>query len=613
MNESVFSNSFVRGVQIVFLSAALWAALISFASAESITSFSAKYTIDENNQVTVHERIVYDFGQLDRRGIFREVLPHHPQKSSAWYKERYVDISVVSVERNGAPERYVNESSDGLFLRIGNPAVYITGEHTYDIVYTLDGALSQYSDGLIELYWNVTGSDWSIPIENISVAVSGGAQDFTPQSACYIGVAGSNQRCASSERVVDQGELITQFTHNRLSPGQQITIAHEVRPLSPVVPLERVRWTFILPFLAALLAAAGGWGIYRWRTHHSLNQAVIARYTPYKHFRPMFTGVLFDSRLDPHDITAGIVYLAQQGFIRIKQTKETVLYLFDTHDYEVTLLRPIEEVKDEFQIALLELIFLGQKGFLELEPGFTELSSLAGLEVGKTVSLSSIRTNESKRMINARIIRRLKKAVSKDMRDYGFLERKKINTWKFTSFGLFPFAFIVLLYVFPDWASGLFSNAGDIVVPIVFTFVIGLMIAFVVYGLTRERRTRKGYEALHHLKGFKDYLATTEKDRYKFHNAPDKSPQEFMQYLPFAIAFGVEEEWAEVFKDIHIDNPDWYDSELSGSNFSAVSFGNELNAFSSSFTSSTGPTSSGGSSGGGFSGGGGGGGGGGSW
>ncbi len=83
-----------------------------------------------------------------------------------------------------------------------------------------------------------------------------------------------------------------------------------------------------------------------------------------------------------------------------------------------------------------------------------------------------------------------------------------------------------------------------------------------------------------------------------------------MEYLPYAIAFGVEKEWAEVFKDITIPNPAWY-SENGGGTFAPVSFAQSMHAFSSSVSSAS--SSSSGSGGGGSSGGGGGGGGGGGW
>jgi uncharacterized membrane protein len=79
-----------------------------------------------------------------------------------------------------------------------------------------------------------------------------------------------------------------------------------------------------------------------------------------------------------------------------------------------------------------------------------------------------------------------------------------------------------------------------------------------------------------------------------------------MEFLPYAIALGVEDKWAKKFEGIYLDNPSWYTSS-SGYDFMARGFASELSSFGSSFSASSG------SSGGGSQGGGGGGGGGGSW
>ena len=146
----------------------------------------------------------------------------------------------------------------------------------------------------------------------------------------------------------------------------------------------------------------------------------------------------------------------------------------------------------------------------------------------------------------------------------------------------------------------------------VFLIPIGIGL-FVLYSIFAEgRRTHKGYEALDHLKGFKTFLSVTEKERYIFHNAPEKNAEQFMEYLPYAIAFGVEKEWSKTFESLTIQNPDWYDGGAGTHTFNALALSNSLGGFSTAFASSSG-TGGSASSGGGSSGGGSGGGGGGSW
>jgi uncharacterized membrane protein len=119
------------------------------------------------------------------------------------------------------------------------------------------------------------------------------------------------------------------------------------------------------------------------------------------------------------------------------------------------------------------------------------------------------------------------------------------------------------------------------------------------------------------------YLTTAEGSELA-HAAPAKTAQLYERLLPYAIALGVENEWAKQFSGVLHDaaqgsegngyQPAWYNG-TSLSHFGAAAFGSALSASLSTTiaSSSTAPGSSSGSSGGGSSGGGGGGGGGGGW
>jgi uncharacterized membrane protein len=101
-------------------------------------------------------------------------------------------------------------------------------------------------------------------------------------------------------------------------------------------------------------------------------------------------------------------------------------------------------------------------------------------------------------------------------------------------------------------------------------------------------------------------------------NPPEKTPQLFEKYLPFALALGVDQSWAEKFAAVLSSaqqpdgkpyNPTWYNGSWDNFNLSTTT--SSLNT---AVTHSvTPPGSYSGGGGGGFSGGGGGGGGGGGW
>ena len=135
--------------------------------------------------------------------------------------------------------------------------------------------------------------------------------------------------------------------------------------------------------------------------------------------------------------------------------------------------------------------------------------------------------------------------------------------------------------------------------------------------------TREGRAVLDRISGFKQYLSITEQDRLDRMQAPKDTLQLFERFLPYAIALGVENRWADRYTGLlaaAAATPGasqgfaWY----SGSSSPWDDTGSFVNSVGSSLAStvssaSTAPGSSGGSGGGGSSGGGGGGGGGGGW
>ncbi|MCA9366551.1 DUF2207 domain-containing protein [Candidatus Kaiserbacteria bacterium] len=548
-------------------------------AAEHIANFVSDITIDPGGSFVVTEIITYDFDATLKHGIFRTIPLTHPQPASSWYKKRYIDVSVESVtlDRGDVPYE-LSSGSDELEIKIGDPNVTISGEHVYTIVYEVRGALQYLDDGTTELYWNVTGTEWPVPMTGATAVVRAPIGALHDTRSCYVGGVGDTSSCKSI--TASSSEQVTFISHQML-PGEGMTIAQELD--SDVVGtqiLERTPtwWMWLIGGLAWLLVL--GRFVYGYRTEYKPDVAVVSQYEPYEDMKPMFSGVLIDGQLNARDISAGLVYLAEQGFLTITKTSRKVLLVFETDDYDVTLKRPASEVETEFLRTVLGLLFDGAAA------------------VGTTVALSELRTDTSKQRANQKALAELRKAVIEDLIERGYFERllsvPVLILVAVTAVSLFIFVVPILaMYI------------GAVAAPLAL-IVIGSVI---ILGFMYQRRTRKGYEALNHLKGFKEFLSVTDRERFDFHNAPEKSPQQFMEYLPYAIAFGVEEKWAEVFKDVALPNPDWYQGNT-GTTFSAVALSRDLGAFTNSFTTSSGSSAS---SGGGSVGGGAGGGGGGSW
>jgi len=185
-----------------------------------------------------------------------------------------------------------------------------------------------------------------------------------------------------------------------------------------------------------------------------------------------------------------------------------------------------------------------------------------------------------------------------------------------------------------------FRNRGYFIIGLILTFAAGagvfvlgvtlaagiilalLVVVNIVFLYLLKSPTIVGRKIMDEIDGFKLYLGVAEKNRLNLLNPPDRTPELFEKYLPYAMALDVENEWSEQFVDVlavydpdkgHY-TPDWY----SGDTFTA-GFGESLGSSftqaisSSSMAPGSGSGSSGSFGGGGSSGGGGGGGGGSGW
>lgn len=542
--------------------------------AEEIGSFLVAYNINADGTVGVTETIEYDFGEVYKHGIFRTLETEHPQPATVWYKNRTIDYELKSVWQDGQPIDFtLDRQADKLVIKIGDPNRTITGNHTYTLDYTLRGALS-YGQSGSEFYFDVTGNSWSVPIKQAIATLTGTKPDMLGQAAaCYEGAFGSQTTCAIST-TTNQSVI---FTATGLNPYEGLTIAQSLNPetVAILVNEEPPAWpTFALLLLVYL--GAGGFYIRRFLRQYNPQASIVVEYEPYPDVLPMYTGVVVDGRLDPKDITAGLLYLAEQGFLKIRKTERKVMFLFEVSDYELTLKRPLTEAPNTFSETILGLLFKVD-------------------EVGSSTKLSDLKKDRLQLRANALTIQNLKQAVRKDLRTKGIYENFPWSGYRYLGGGALLTA-----------VTALFLLTSDLLKLFLFLLVLGSALLLLV---GQRRLTKHGYQIRNHLLGFKDFLSVTEKERYKFHNTPAKNPQQFMAFLPYAIAFGVEQEWAEVFSNLSLPAPDWYDGGSIGS-FSAAALSRDLGAFSSSFSASSGSS---GSSGGGSSGGGGGGGGGGSW
>ena len=148
-------------------------------------------------------------------------------------------------------------------------------------------------------------------------------------------------------------------------------------------------------------------------------------------------------------------------------------------------------------------------------------------------------------------------------------------------------------------------------------FLVAALLNVIFYHLIKAP-THLGRQVMDHIEGFKHYLGVAEEERLNLANPPEKTPELFERFLPYALALDCEQQWSEKFDAILQAagqapgesrvgyRPSFYTGSSSSGMTGALSAAAIGGALTGALASSSSAPSSGGSGGGGFSGGGGG-------
>lgn len=577
---------------------------------EAIVSYDSNITVNVDNSINVTETIIYNTGPQEHHGIYRDIYPYSSQ-------DRKMEIDDVAVtDENGNPYQFqLSNSSDNTKIKIGDPNQTFSGQKIYIIKYHATRAVAQLKD-LDEIYWNMTGNGWGMPIyqAQASIILPSGARMI--QSACYYGPKGSTNQCQSANS--ENGNYIFNAP-TTLNSYEGLTVAVGF-PKGIVTPYSTSdtasnffdmywRWLIaaILPILTLILSLLN-W--YRKGRDARGTGVIVAQYDIPDDLTPMEVGGIANEKVNASNISAQIIYLATKGYLKIRQLDERFIGLIKSTDYELTKLKDFSDLPNDFDQKLLNGLFnSGPRPKLSdlknlLFKGTAPVANSAPTTLAQSVKLSDLKYvfyQDAASVVTSVLDALLNKGYYKN------LGRMKTGSGR-----IFPIVFMSI------WASGFFGGILGVFLlrgnP--FPLMAGIFVSIIIYGMISHfspAKTEKGVVAKEYILGLKDYLQIAEKDRLQFHNAPEKKPEIFEKLLPYAMVLGVANIWAKEFEGIYTMPPSWY-SGPSGTAFSAIAFSHTMTNFSSFATSSLSSSPSrGGSGGGGSSGGGGGGGGGGSW
>lgn len=630
-----------------FLLTILVFALLSTAYAdERILDYHANITVHKDGSVQVHETIcVRSEGDKIRHGIFRDFPTGY--RSPLGFR-KWVDLRVLDAREVGNSSRqFATENlTNGVRIKVGDPDTLIPpGDHTFELTYVVTQELGFFADH-DELYWNVTGNGWAFPIDSVTADVSLPApvEASNLKLAGYTGAMGSHQQNFTSEIAPDGTIRFTTTTPLQENEGLTVVLGFP-KGLVPEPSLRtRISQSLVSniggPVAPAGLALVLLYFLVAWLLvgRDPKRGSIVIRYEPPDDISPAVLRYVKRRKFDNHMFGCTVLDLAVKGYISIKKQDKS---------YDLTRLRPLDDKLSIEERHLMQNLFVDTdsikldsanaetventlntlKKDLKSEPkhkyahsNFLWFIPGAALSIATFIAITYLALGDGSAIIGGigltvftipflLIFRACLRSESGDRGGYYFL--------------LLFFALIMgILLLALFWTVS---------IVIVFFFAAFILLNSLFFRLLNVISS-EGRKLLDEIEGFRQFLVAVDADRLERLNLPDKTPELFEKFLPYALALGVEKQWSKQFAnvltnaavtvggvagsysplwfsgdDLHDFSADHFTDSFGDSFSSAISSASSPPGSSSGFDFSSSDSSSSGSSGGGGGGGGGGG------
>jgi hypothetical protein len=643
----------LRGI-FLLLCASL-CSISAHAQAERILDFHSDIRVREDATMQVVETIrVISTGNQIRHGIYRDFPTRYTDRLGNRY---VVGLDVSAATRDGLPEEIrVEDRATGKRIYLGRPDFLVpSGEHAYTLSYSTTRQLGFFADH-DELFWNVTGNGWIFPIERSSAIVR--LPENIPADEVhlggYTGLQGSLAHDLSFAKQPDGGYAFSASHPLRAQEGLTILLSWPKGYVTAPTGQEKARY-FLQDNRDAVFAAAGLLAIFLYYVivwslvgRDPAPGPIVAQYEPPPGFSPAAIRYLVRMSYDNKAFAAAVLDMAVKGYLQIKEAEG--IYTLTRTGMGRDALSPEEQ-------SAADSLFGNQSSVVLRTENHTRISeAMQALKTWlKNTEYKTYFVTNGQYMVPAvvlSILMMLSIIFSQSPMKIGLAAFLTIwvSFWSIGVTGLLSLSFhlwktalagagvksgaTVIQAFFITLMSLLFLGAEIVGLTLLATSTsLTLVIALVssvlfnaIFHHLLKAPTQAGRGVLDKIEGFKRFLSAVDGDRLNRAMPPEKTPEMFEKFLPYALALDVEQAWAEKFssvlngaqagaQDASAYSPSWY----SGSAWSSLGAGGFVSSLSGSFSgaissSSSAPgSSSGGGGGGGGSGGGGGGGGGGGW
>jgi uncharacterized membrane protein len=310
-----------------------------------IKLFDSQITINKDTSISIVETIDYET-TISKHGIYR-YIPIRYNRDNVSYTAKVKNIKIQ--DEKGRAISYSKITSGGnVELKIGDADITFVGKKTYVISYDVENALQEFEDH-DELYWDITGEGWQIPIYQSQATIKSNVAEIV-DVVCYSGPFGDNDGLCTSEFSDTQANFIYD---KQINYGDNMTVAiafNSDNLIAFPTETEKMIKKFLdnmllliplLPFVGMFLL----W-FYKGRDWMFISKNVFLTdenqpkkrrpiffqhrtpfvYEPLKNLTPGEAGLVIDEKVDNQDVVAEIIDLARKKYLKIEQTEKKKLF-----------------------------------------------------------------------------------------------------------------------------------------------------------------------------------------------------------------------------------------------------------------------------------------------
>lgn len=543
-------------------------------------------TVHPDHTFDVEESLIVDFTE-ERHGIYRSIPTGFwvnrdvsEAQDSSKYKMKFYNVDIKDLEVS--EEFNVDKLSEYWDIRIGSAAEEIIGEHQYLLQYKL--CLGDDRVKASDLFFHsVVGTAWNCAIDTAFFTIKF-AKPLPKKSLeklkLYIGSQGSefdyrDIALLYSDDSTLYGGILKLSAYEGITVDMPLPEGYFVK--GGISNKEIAAWIFT-GLTAILLIIV----IYK-ELQGNYKVTKVVSFRPSNDLSPADVGCIVDAHADDYDILSLIPWFASNGYIKIENQQSCGLTLHKLYNlpdtaakHQKDLFSAFFEKNSVFHMNYANAEFgknwqctktqlnSDNKDLMNLNPNgkwltLEILSFMAFLYSSLICTDSGITTLLIGMFLG--IFSAIVSAIGNFIHSTRNSHTKK-GCSVFMSLGFFLFISFLLIGVM--WAG--LTDKTDYLLPedLTFSFFV-CTILVIIFRHRLLRMSPKRRELLPEILGLKEFIKTAEINQLRTQLEEDE--QYFYRILPYALVFGLVDEWAEKFKDLPVKDIENY----SNANVSQIS------------------------------------------